>query len=64
MPGPLNTERLLGLLQEQRREILTRSNEVRGSRAWDASCERLDRINEQIMRSSMTHGYARRAGVP
>lgn len=51
MAGTLNTERLLGLLQEQRREVSTRSGEVRGSRAWDASCERLDRINERIMRS-------------
>jgi hypothetical protein len=51
MPGTLNIKRLLGLLQEQRREVATRSFEVRGSQAWDASCERLDRINERIMRS-------------
>lgn len=51
MPGTLNIERLLGLLQEQRQEVATRSFEVRGSKAWDASCLRLDRINERIMRS-------------
>lgn len=51
MPEPLNIDRLLGLLQEQHREVTTRSYEARGSKAWDASCERLDRINERIMRS-------------
>lgn len=51
MPGPLNIERILGLLREQRREVTTRSLEVRGSQAWDASCLRLDRINERIMRA-------------
>ena len=51
MPGTLNIERLLGLLREQRREVITRSLEVRGSQAWDASCLRLDRINARIMRS-------------
>ena len=51
MPGTLNIERLLGLLQEQRREVATRSFEERGSKAWDASCLRLERINERIMHS-------------
>jgi len=51
MPGTPNIQRLLGLLQEQRREVTTRSFAVRGSKAWDASCQRLDRINERIMRS-------------
>ena len=51
MPGRLNVESLLGLLQEQRREVATRSEQERGSAAWDASCERLDKINERIMRS-------------
>lgn len=51
MPGTLNIERLLGLLREQRLEVATRSFEVHGSQAWDASNLRLDRINERIMRS-------------
>lgn len=51
MPGMFDIQRLLGLLKEQRREVATRSIEVRGSQAWDASSARLDRINERIMRS-------------
>ena len=51
MPVIPKIDRLILLLQEQRLEVATRSIEVRGSEAWDASCARLDRINERIMRS-------------
>ncbi len=51
MPGTLNIDRILRLLKEQRLEVATRSFEVHGSQAWNASNVRLDRINERIMRS-------------
>jgi hypothetical protein len=44
------TERLIALLHAQQGEARRRSGEVRGSRRWTDSSERLDTLNEQIMR--------------
>lgn len=43
------TDRLLALLQAQRREAVTRSGLHRGTRDWRHSTERLDDLNERIM---------------
>ena len=48
------TERLIALLQAQRGEAARRSVEVRGSRGWTDSSDRLDTLNQQIMRLDST----------
>ncbi len=44
------TERLISLLRAQRGEAARRSGEVRGSRSWTDSSDRLDNLNRAIMR--------------
>ena len=44
------TERLIALLDAQRGEAARRSGEVRGSPGWADSSDRLDTLNQQIMR--------------
>jgi len=46
------TERLIALLHAQRGEVARRAAEVRGSLTWIQSTNRLDRLNDQIMRLS------------
>jgi hypothetical protein len=43
------TERLIALLNAQRSEAARRSGEVRGTRSWSESSDRLDDLNDQIM---------------
>jgi len=43
------TERLIALLRAQRSEAALRSTEVRGTRSWTESSDRLDDLNDQIM---------------
>jgi hypothetical protein len=43
------TERLIALLRAQRSEAARRSAEVRGTRSWTESSDRLDNLNDQIM---------------
>jgi hypothetical protein len=46
------TERLIALLHAQRGEVARRAAQVRGSLPWIQSTNRLDRLNDQIMRLS------------
>lgn len=48
------TERLIALLRAQRGEAARRSGEVRGSRGWTDSSDRLDTLNQAIMRVGAT----------
>ncbi len=50
MSDDLSVDTLLGLLDEQRREIAVRSGQERGSTGWLTATVRLDAINERIMR--------------
>jgi hypothetical protein len=43
------TERLIALLRAQRGEAARRSAQVRGTRSWTESSDRLDNLNDQIM---------------
>jgi hypothetical protein len=43
------TERLIALLHAQRSEAARRSGEVRGTKGWTESSDRLDDLNDQIM---------------
>jgi hypothetical protein len=44
------TERMIALLHAQRGEAARRSGEVRGSARWADSSNRLETLNQQIMR--------------
>jgi hypothetical protein len=46
---PTKIERLIALLNAQRGEAAQRAREVRGSRRWIDSSNRLDALNDRIM---------------
>jgi hypothetical protein len=50
------TERLIALLHAQRGEVARRAGEQRGSDGWTEASDRLEALNQQIMRFGLTVG--------